>query len=148
MSDINCESILIADMARRDGEKSPLSREMVETHLRNCDSCRAEVQSLGAVDESLSSQNRLRPESNVWPLVSERLEVTSGKESSFKWRVLLLFGIPLFGYKFLSLVLPTGPSLWSRLIPVILVIAVFSYLKTNPFKISCDLTLRGDAYSS
>ena len=148
MSDINCESFLIADMAVRDDEKSPLSREVIETHLRSCDQCRAEVESLGAMDELLSSQNRVRPDANIWPLVSERLEVISAKESSFKWRVLLLFGIPLFGYKFLSLVLQTGPSFWSKLIPVILVIAIFSYLKTNPFKINCELTVRGDVSSS
>jgi hypothetical protein len=148
MSDINCESILIAEMALRDREASPLSLEVIELHLRNCDRCRAEVASLRAMDELLGSQNRLRPVANIWPMVSERLEVTSTKEPSFKWQVLLLFGIPLFGYKFLLLVLQTGPSLWSKLIPVILVIAIFSYLKTNPFKINCELTLRGDASSS
>ena len=144
MSDINCESILIAKMALRDGEESPLSREVIEMHLRSCDQCRAEVESLRAMDELLSSQNRVRQEINIWPRVSEGLEVPSGNESSFKWRVLLLFGIPLFGYKFLLLLLQTGPNLWTKLVPVILVIAIFSYLKTNPFKINCELTLRGD----
>ena len=148
MSDINCESILIAEMALRDGEESPLSHDLIETHLRNCDRCRPEVESLRTMNVLLSSQKRLRPEVNIWPVVSERLEVTSAREPSFSWRVLLLFGIPLFGYKFLSLVLQTAPSVWSKLVPVILVIAIFSYLKTNPFKINCELTLRGDASSS
>jgi hypothetical protein len=57
---------------------------------------------------------------------------------------LLLFGIPLFGYKVLLLVVQAAPSLWSKLVPVILVIAVFRYLKANPFKINCELTLRGE----
>jgi hypothetical protein len=148
MSDINCEGILIADMALRDGEESPLRGEVIEMHLRNCDRCRAEVESLRALDALLSSRNRLRPDTNIWPLVSEHLEVTSTKAPSVKWQVLLLFGIPLFGYKFLLLVLESGPSLWSKLVPVILVIAIFSYLKTNPFKINCELTVRGDASSS
>lgn len=147
MTDINCESVRVADMALADGEESPLRREEIETHLRNCDRCRAEIEPLRTIDELLSSQNRLRPEANLWPLVSERLEATAGSAPPFSWRVLLLFGIPLFGYKALLLILKAAPSLWSKLVPIILVIAVFSYLKTNPFKINCDLTLRGELSS-
>ena len=147
MTDINCESILIADMALRDGEESPLCREEIETHLRNCERCRAEIEPSGIMDELLSSQKRLRTEPNIWPLVSDRLETSAGSTTPFSWRVVLLFGIPLFGYKALLLILQAAPSLWSKVIPVILVIAVFSYLKVNPFKINCELTLRGELSS-
>ena len=147
MTDINCESIRIAEMALADGEESPLGPEEIEKHLRNCDHCWAEIESLRAINEMLSSQKRLRPEANIWPLVNERLGATAGSAPPFSWRLLLLFGIPLFGYKFLLLILQTAPNLWSRLIPMILVIAVFSYLRTNPFKINCELTLRGELSS-
>ena len=147
MTDINCESIRIAEMALADGEEPPLSLNELETHLRNCDHCRAETEPLRAINEMLSSQKRLRLEASIWPLVNERLEATAGTARPFSWRVLLLFGIPLFGYKFLLLILQTAPNLWSKLVPLILVIAVFSYLKTNPFKINCELTLRGELSS-
>ncbi|HSE26442.1 MAG TPA: zf-HC2 domain-containing protein [Pyrinomonadaceae bacterium] len=140
MTDINCESIRISAMALADGEESPLDREEIDTHLRNCDRCRAEIEQLRAINELLSSQKRLRSEANLWRQVSERLEVTAGTMPSFSWRLLLLFGIPLFGYKALLLSVHAAPSLWSKLVPIILVIAVFSYLKTNPFKINCELT--------
>jgi hypothetical protein len=145
MTDINCESILIADMALRDGEESPLGRQEIETHLRDCERCRLEIESLRTVDELLSSQQRLRQEPNIWPLVSARLEASAGSAPPFSWRVVLLFGIPLFGYKALLLILQAAPSLWSKLIPMILVIAVFGYLKANPFKINSELTLRGES---
>jgi anti-sigma factor RsiW len=138
MTDINCESIRISDMALADGEESPLDREEIDAHLRNCDRCRAEIEQLRAMNVLL--QKRLRPEANLWSQVSERLEATAGTTPSFSWRLLLLFGIPLFGYKALLLSLQAAPSLWSKLVPIILVIAVFSYLKTNPFKINCELT--------
>jgi anti-sigma factor RsiW len=144
---INCESVRLAAMALADGEESPLRREEIETHLRNCDRCRAEIEPLRAIDELLSSQKRLRPEANLWPRVSERLEVTAKGAPSFSWRLLLLFGIPLFGYKALLLGFQAAPSLWSKLIPIIFVIAIFSYLRTNPFKINCELTLRGELSS-
>ena len=145
MTDINCESILIADMALRDGEESPLGRQEIETHLGNCERCRLEIESLRTVDELLSSQQRLRQEPNIWPLVSKHLEASTGSAPPFSWRVVLLFGIPLFGYKALLLILQAAPSLWSKLIPMILVIAVFGYLKANPFKINSELTLRGES---
>jgi anti-sigma factor RsiW len=144
MTDINCESVRIADMALADSEESPLGIEEVETHLRNCERCRAEIGSLRAINELLSSQKRLRAQANVWPVVSERLGAAAASTPPFRWRVLLLFGIPLFGYKVLLLILQTAPSLWSKLVPIILVIAVFSYLKANPFKINSELTLRGE----
>lgn len=134
-------------MALADGERSPLDREEIDNHLRNCDRCRAEIEQLRAMNRLLSSQKRLRPEANLWRQVNERLEVTAETTPSFSWRLLLLFGVPLFGYKALLLSLQAAPSLWSKLVPIILVIAVFSYLKTNPFKINCELTVRGELSS-
>jgi predicted anti-sigma-YlaC factor YlaD len=147
MTDINCESVLVAEMALSEGEESSLGREEIETHLRNCDRCRVEIESLRTTNELLSSQKRLKAPADVWPLVSERLEAPAASAPPFRWRMLLLFGIPLFGYKVLLLILQAAPSLWSKLIPVILAIAVFTYLKSNPFKINCELTLRGELSS-
>jgi anti-sigma factor RsiW len=144
MSDINCESVRVAAMALADGEDSPLDREKVEMHLRNCEHCRAEIEPMLTMNELWSSHERLRPEANLWPLISERLEATVESTPSFNWRVLLLFGTPLFGYKVLLLVFHAPPSLWSKLVPVVLAIAIFRYLKANPFKINCELTLRGE----
>src|SRR6185295_12493587 len=104
----------------------PLLREEIETHLRSCDLCRAEIESLHDINQLFSSQKRLKDGSNVWPLVNDRLETTTETAPSFSWRVLLLFGIPLFGYKALLLILQAAPSLWTKLVPLVLVIAVFS----------------------
>ena len=144
MTDINCEKFGLAEMALADGEESPLSREEIETHLRNCDHCRAQVEAVRTFNERWNSQERSLPPANLWPLISERLDATPESNRAFNWRLLLLFGLPLFGYKILSLVFAAAPTLWSRLVPVILAIAVFAYLKTNPFKINCELTATGD----
>ena len=144
MTGINCESVRVAAMALADGEDSPLGREEVEMHLRNCEHCRAEIEPMRTMNELWSSHERLRPEADLWPLISERLGEST---PSFSWQVLLLFGTPLFGYKVLLLAFQAPPSLWSKLVPVILAIAVFRYLKANPFKINCELTLRGELSS-
>ena len=146
MTDIDCESVLIAAMALRDGEESPLNAKEIEVHVSKCELCKEELQSLEVIDEVLNSQKRVNTQVDVWPMVNERLE-SKAESASFGWRVLLLFGIPLFGYKGLSLLLQTGPSLWPKLVPLLLVIGIFTYLRTNPFKINSELTLSGELSS-
>ncbi|MGH9881933.1 MAG: anti-sigma factor family protein [Pyrinomonadaceae bacterium] len=147
MADINCESIRVAAMALADGETPPLRPEEIETHLLICDRCREEVEQMRATNQLLSSQKRLIPEANLWPLVNERIQASAPSAPLFGWRVLLVFAIPLFGYRILLLILQASPSLWSKLVPVILVIAVFGYLRVNPFKINSELTLKGETSS-
>jgi anti-sigma factor RsiW len=144
MSDIDCESVRFAAMAIADGEDSSLRAEEIEAHLFDCEACREELEEIRATYQLLSSHQRRRPQVNVWPMVSERVEATAESTEPFRWRVLLLFGIPLFGYKLFILTLNASPSLWSKLVPVILMIAVFGYLKANPFKINAELTLKGE----
>jgi anti-sigma factor RsiW len=147
MADINCESVRVAAMALADGETPPLRSEEIETHLLICDRCSEEIQQLRATNQLLSSQKRLIPEANLWPMVNERLKASVSSPPLLRWRVLLLFAVPLFGYKILLLIFQASPNLWSKLVPVILVIAVFGYLRSNPFKINCELTLKGETPS-
>jgi hypothetical protein len=143
MTDIDCESVRLAAMALSDGESSSLGRKEIEAHLNECELCSEEMESLFVIDEIFKSQNRMTIQADVWPVISERLE-SKAASASFRWRLVLLFGIPLFGYKGLSLLLQTTPSLWSKLVPVFLVIGIFTYLRTNPFKINSELTLSGE----
>ena len=146
MTDIDCESVQVAAMVLRDGEASPLSAREIEAHLSRCELCKEELQSLQVIDEVLNSQKRVSVQVDVWPMVNQRLESKSAT-ASFRWRVLLLFGIPLFGYKGLLLLLQAPPSLWFKLVPVLLVIGIFTYLRTNPFKINTELKLSGELSS-
>jgi predicted anti-sigma-YlaC factor YlaD len=144
MTDINCENIRVAAMAIADDEECPLTKNEIETHLYSCERCRTEIEDLHATINLFSSHTRLRSKVDVWPEVNQRIQSASEGAPSFAWRVLLLFGIPLFGYKIFLLTLQTAPSLWFSLVPLILVIVVFSFLKANPFKINCELTLEGE----
>jgi hypothetical protein len=144
MSDINCESVRIAAMALADGEEATLSMQEIETHLSNCQLCGEEIAQLHATNKLFSSQQRLRSQVDLWPMIDARIQASAASPAQSGWRVLLLFGIPLFGYKILLLGLQLTPSLWSKLVTVVLVIAIFSYLRANPFKINSELTLEGE----
>jgi len=144
MSEIDCESVCVAAMALADGEESTLSAKEIELHLLKCEVCRKEIEQLSATNQLLNSQKRLAESVDVWSVVSERIQATTESTQPFRWRVLLLFAIPLFGYKGFMLLLDAPPNLWSKLIPVILMIVIFIYLKANPFKINSELTLKGE----
>ena len=144
MTNIDCESVRVAAMAIADGEKASLGATEIDSHLFSCEACREEIEQLRATNELLSFQRRLRPQANLWPKISDHIQATAQSPEPFRWRVLLIFGIPLFGYKFFMLILQATPNLWSKLVPVILMIAIFAYLKANPFRINCELTLKGE----
>ena len=141
----DCEAIRVAAMALADGEESSLQTGEIESHLINCKDCREEIEQMHATNQLLSSQKRVVQEANLWPMIGERLQGATETKQPFRWRLLLLFGIPLFGYKLFMLGLQVAPSLWSKLFPVVLMIAVFAYLKANPFKINSELTLKGES---
>src|SRR5262245_28915070 len=124
MNDIDCENVRVAAMAIADGEEASLDAKGIELHLLQCEACREEIEQLGATSQLLSSQKRFKEPVDVWPVVSERIELLTESKQLFRWRVLLLCAIPLFGYKFFTLLLDAAPSLWSRLIPVILMIVI------------------------
>ncbi len=144
MTEINCESVSIAAMALADGEVPMLLPEDIEKHLVNCERCREEIEQLQTLNQFVSSQQRLRQHVEVWPMVNERIESTAETQRSLGWRLLLLFVIPLFGYRFLLLLFQAAPSFWLKLAPLVFVIAAFIYLKTNPFKINSELSLKGE----
>ena len=141
----DCEDIRVAAMALADGEESACRKSDIESHLMSCKDCREEIEQLHATNRLFSSQQRLVPEADLWPMIGDRIQVSSEARQPFRWRVLLLFGIPLFGYKLFMLSLQAAPTLWSKLVPVFLMIAIFAYLKANPFKINCELTLKGES---
>lgn len=145
MAEVSCENVCIAAMAIADGEKPPLQADQVEAHLVNCANCRFEIEHLRAMARLLDSQQRHRPQENIWPLVEQSLNTTtptSKKQAGS--RSFLFLGLLLFGYKLMLTLPERNPGIWFRLLPVIFVIAVFTYLKENPFKINCELKLEGE----
>lgn len=145
MTEITCETVRIAAMAIADGEDSTLRQGEIEMHLVNCESCRVEIAQLQSLNDFLNLHQRLQPQVEVWPIVKERIEAKAGTPMTLQWRLLLLFVVPLFGHKLLLLMLQAPPRLWTKLVPILLVIAVFVYLKTNPFKINSELSLKGES---
>jgi len=147
MTELNCENVCLAVMATMDGTRSPLPAEIIENHLLSCPGCRAEVKELKELAGLLAAQERRQHAADVWPTISERLAglADSGPhKAGAAARAFVILGVLLLSYKFAEMIPDADLGLLFKLVPVLLVIAVFSYLKENPFKINASLRLEGE----
>jgi hypothetical protein len=56
----------------------------------------------------------------------------------------VFLGVLLLGYRLAEMIPDRDFGLVFKLVPVLLVIAAFSYLRENPFKINTELRLEGE----
>ena len=145
MTKPNCETVCMAAMAMADGYVSELSSDQIEAHLADCSDCRREVGQLRALSSLLDVQERRQRTENVWKLVERRLpDAASAHSTSQAWQPFLLLGMLLLGYRIVELIPDRDFGLLFKLVPVLLVIAAFIYLKENPFRINPELRLEGE----
>ena len=146
MVEVNCETVRIAALALADGEKPLLQVSEIEAHRMSCADCRLEIDSLGAIVRLLDSQKRHRTQEDVWPSIERRLNSDIRRRAHFGSRWLLLIGLVLVAYKIILMVPDRDMGIWFRLIPILLVITVFTYLRENPFRINCELKFEGEGH--
>lgn len=145
MTKLNCESVCMAAMAIADGYQPELSSDQVEAHLADCSDCRREVGQLRALSSLLDAQERRQRTENVWNLVERRLpDAASAQSTSQAWRPFLLLGVLLLGYRIVEMIPDRYFGFLFKLVPILFVIAAFSYLRENPFKIDSELRLEGE----
>jgi hypothetical protein len=135
----------MAVMAIADGYQSELSSEQIGAHLASCADCRREVEQLQELSSLLNTQERRLPTKDLWQQIERRLpNVTRTNTSRFSPAFMFL-GALLLGYRLLELIPDRDFSFLFKFVPVLLVIAAFSYLRENPFKINSKLSLEGES---
>ena len=145
MTRLDCESVCMAAMAIADGYHSPMSSDQIETHLAGCSDCRRELGQLRALSSLLDKQERRQRTEDVSDLVERRLSTPSrAQNSSQAWRPFILLGVLLLGSRIVELIPDRDFGVLFKLLPVLFVLAVFSYLRENPFKIDSELRLEGE----
>lgn len=147
MSQERCENVLLAIMAIADGEKPLLSADLVSAHLENCSECRREAEQINRLASLLDGQKRREHSLNLWPAINERWEsaaTVAAVAGSRKWPAFLALGLLLVIYKLVEMIPQRDLGLVFKLVPLLLVIIIFAYVKENPFKINLELTLEGD----
>ena len=144
MSELNCESVSMAAMAIADGYQPELSPEQIEIHLASCADCRRELGQLQELSSLLDSQERRRRTENLWETIERRLVGARSTSTSAVLPSFIFLGALLLGYRLVELIPDRDFSFLFKFIPVLFVIAAFSYLRENPFKINCELRLEGE----
>ena len=84
---------------------------------------------------------------DLWPSISERLGPSAAAPTTAtaqNWQPFLLLGLLLVIFKLVEMIPERDLGLMFKLVPLLFVIAVFGYLKENPFKINLELKLEGD----
>jgi predicted anti-sigma-YlaC factor YlaD len=140
MSELNCESICMAVMAMADGYQAEVSAEQIDAHLADCAGCRQELGQFHTLATLLAGQKRSQQNAHIWAGIARRLP-DSPHSSSQTWVPFVLLGVLLLGYKLVELIPDLDFGLLFKLVPVVLIVAAFGYLKENPFKINAELRL-------
>jgi predicted anti-sigma-YlaC factor YlaD len=145
MKRLDCESVCMAAMAREDGYLSELSHDQIEAHLAECGDCRKELGQLRMIATLLDSHQRQQSTEDVWQRVASSLPNASTKRNTAKsWYPFLALSIILIIHRLVDLIPDRDPGFLFKLVPVLFVIVVFSYLRENPFKINVALRLEGE----
>ena len=144
MTPVKCEQIAIAMMAIADGEDPLAPTDEVAVHLAECAACREETEQLHGLATLLNEQRRGEFAADLWPIIHEQLSPPAVITTAAKWPAFLVLGLLLVIFKLLEMVPERDPGFVFKLLPVLLAVAVFAYVKENPFKINLELTLEGD----
>ena len=140
---MNCETARLAAMAVGDGEKQLIPAADVELHLAQCDRCRGDVEQLNSFIELLNAQRRRERTESVWGQVAESLRHSDeARKPPDHWPWFLLLGLLLAGYRVMVAASDWEPNFLFKLAPVLLAIAVFIFLRENPFKVNPGLQTR------
>lgn len=139
MNETNCENVLMAKMAELDGEETEISVEAVKSHLSVCESCRTEVEQIQNTGNLFQKQARRKQEVNLWAAIEKRIGTPNA--APINWKPFILFGAILIGYKLLEMLPEQNLGLAFKIVPLIFIVALFVFLKENPFRINAELGL-------
>jgi len=145
MNILNCEAVRMALSAASDGYSGSPAAVQLDDHLAQCDDCRREVERLSGLKRLLDSQKRRASNDQLWSGIEARLAArTQTGTASRDLRLLVPTGVVLLAYKLFEQFAVHNTGFQMKLVPLLLVIAVFALLKENPFRINANLQLKGE----
>ena len=138
---MNCEDVLIQKSALLDGEKAAFSAGQINAHLAACENCRREIEQMENTIILLSGQERRAQSADLWSAIENRIGAENEKSTTLTWQPFVIVGAFLVVYKLLEMI-PERDFGWAlKIVPFILVAALFGLLKENPFKVNSELIL-------
>jgi hypothetical protein len=144
MNEINCETALLAKMAEMDGEETELSAEQINLHVATCEQCCQEIEQMQAADTLLKRQTRREQTADLWAALETQIGAQEVVQKG--WKPFAWLGALLVAYKVLELLPAQKFGLAFNLVPLVLIVVTFVFLKENPFKINDELGWERETY--
>ena len=135
MKELTCEDVLISQMASADGEEPEFSKQQLSTHIAGCANCQHELKQLQSLDHLLTAQTLSEPQVDLWPAIENRI----AKRTS--WQPFALIGLLLVIYKLLEMLPARDFGMAFKLVPLVIVVLLFVFIRENPFRINTELVL-------
>ncbi|MEN3326501.1 MAG: hypothetical protein V7638_1308 [Acidobacteriota bacterium] len=136
MNELSCEDVLMAQMAAADGEEPAFSKEQLAAHVTGCAGCQNELKQLLALDRVLASHALAEHHVDLWPTIENRIA-----KPVLGWRPFALIGLLLIVYKLLEMLPAHDLGIAFKLVPLVIVILLFVFIKENPFRINTELVM-------
>jgi hypothetical protein len=139
MKELTCEDVLISRMAAADGEEPEFSKQQLSTHVAGCANCQHELKQLQALDQLLTGQTLSEPHIDLWPAIENR--IAKRTSAAFHWQPFALIGLLLVIYKLLEMLPARDLGMAFKLVPLVIVVLLFVFIRENPFRINTELVL-------
>jgi anti-sigma factor RsiW len=136
MKELTCEDVLISQMAVADGEEPEFSKQQLSTHIAGCANCQHELKQLQALDHLLAGQTLSEPHVDLWPAIENRIAKRTNR-----WQPFALIGLLLVIYKLVEMLPARDPGMAFKLVPLVIVVLLFVFIRENPFRINTELVL-------
>lgn len=136
MKELTCEDVLISQMAATDGEEPQFSKQQLATHIAACANCQHELKQLQALDHLLARQTLSEPHVDLWLAIESRIA-----KRTDHWQPFALIGLLLVIYKLLEMLPARDLGLAFKLVPLVIVVLLFVFIRENPFRINTELVL-------
>ena len=135
MKELTCEDVLISQMAAADGEEPEFKTQQLAAHIAGCANCQHELKQLQALDQLLAGHTLSEPRVNLWPAIE------NGIAKRTDWQPFALIGLLLVIYKLLEMLPARDLGFAFKLVPLIIVVLLFVFIRENPFRINTELLL-------
>ena len=126
MQELTCEDVLMA------ADSSEFS-----AHIAACAHCQHELKQLQALDQLLAGHTLSESHVDLWPAIESRIN----KRAAFHWRAFALIGVLLVAWKVLEMVPARDFGMAFKLVPLVIVVLLFVFIKENPFRINTELVM-------
>lgn len=138
-----CEEIILSVVAEIEGELPQLSADQTALHISRCEKCQLEINQQKIAVNAFQKQERRTDEVDLWSKIEKRINGKKISEPIQTPYFFLLLTVILVVYKLLEMIPALDFGFLFKLVPLILIAALFYLFRENPFKINTELKLEG-----